>query len=400
MRNSFRIIALILVVLMFISLISGFVISSVMTEAKGASVENMQSELDELAKKKEELERELAVIKDKKEQELEKKSIIDEQINTTREEISVLNNVISSLDSDLEKAEADIDAAEAIIEEKIQLCKDRIRSAYEQGKASEIELFLNSKTFYDYVTKAEIVSQIAENDQEIINEYVDQKNLIEDRKKEIEQKKSENEAAKDKLDSKKKTLSAKQAASDKIIDEMNSDEEATKRAVKAAEAAEAELQAEIKAALAVSSNSNIVDTGDFRWPLSGKFNNITSEFGYRTHPVTGVYKLHTGVDIASSGINGTAIYAAKGGTVIKAGYNRGYGNYVLIDHGGGYATLYGHASVLNVSAGQAVTKGDVIGKVGSSGYSTGPHLHFEIIKNGEYTNPLDYFRGVMSFTYR
>ena len=108
---------------------------------------------------------------------------------------------------------------------------------------------------------------------------------------------------------------------------------------------------------------------------------------------------NTGIDIASSGISGTSIYAAKGGTVIKAGYNRGYGNYVVIDHGGGYATLYGHASVLNVSAGQTVTKGDVIAKVGSSGYSTGPHLHFEIIKNGEYTNPISYFSGVMQFTY-
>ena len=400
MKNSFRIIALILVVLMIVSLVSGFVISGVMAEAKATSVENLQSELDELAKKKEELERELAVIKDKKEQELEKKSIIDEQINTTRNEISVLNEVISSLNSDLSKAEADIDSAELIIEEKVQLCKDRIRSAYEQGEASNIELFLNSKTFYDYITKAEIVSQIAESDQKIIDEYIAQKNLIEVRKKEIELKKAENEAAKVKLDNKKKTLSAKQAASDKLIDEMNSDEEATKRAVEAAEAAEAELQSEIKAALAATSNSAVVDTGEFRWPLSGKFNNITSEFGYRTHPVTGVYKLHTGVDIASSGISGTAIYAAKGGTVIKAGYNRGYGNYVVIDHGGGYATLYGHASVLNVTAGQVVTKGDVIGKVGSSGYSTGPHLHFEIIKNSEYTNPLDYFRGVMSFTYR
>jgi murein DD-endopeptidase MepM/ murein hydrolase activator NlpD len=111
----------------------------------------------------------------------------------------------------------------------------------------------------------------------------------------------------------------------------------------------------------------------------------------RTHPVTGVYKLHTGVDISGGGVNGKPILAANGGKVMKAGYNSGYGNYVVIDHGGGYSTLYAHASRLNVHAGQSVSAGDVLAYVGSTGYSTGAHLHFEIIKNGDYTNPLSYY---------
>ena len=399
MKKTFRIIALALVILMVVSLVSGFVLDGIFSKANAASVESMQSELDELAKKKEELERELAVIKDKKEQELEKKGIIDEQINATRDEISILNNVIASLDNDLEDAQNELDSASKLLDEKNELCKERIRNAYERGYASQLSIFLEAESFYDYITKSEIVSQIAQKDMEIIERVTEAKNTIEQKKKEIEQNKADNQAAKEQLNNKKNTLSKKQAASDKLIDEMNSDEAAKKRAVQAAEAAEAELQAEIRAALAASSSSTVVDAGEFRWPLAAKFNNITSVFGYRTHPVTGVYKLHTGIDIASSGISGTSIYAAKGGTVIKAGYNRGYGNYIVIDHGGGYATLYGHASVLNVSAGQTVTKGDVIAKVGSSGYSTGPHLHFEIIKNGEYTNPISYFSGVMQFTY-
>ena len=118
----------------------------------------------------------------------------------------------------------------------------------------------------------------------------------------------------------------------------------------------------------------------------------------RTHPTTGVYKLHTGCDISASGIRGKPITAAKAGKVIKAGYSSAYGNYVTIDHGGGYATLYAHASSLAVSKNDYVTKGQVIAYVGSTGYSTGPHLHFEIIVNGQYKNPLSYYPN-LSFKY-
>ncbi len=396
MNNKFRFIAIIIVALMVVSMISGFIFSGVKSNAQ--SVESMQKELDELAKKKEQLEKELNVIAQKKEKELEKKELIDEQINATRSEINVLNNVLSSLDSQLDSAEAELNEASALLDEKLELSKDRIRSAYEQGEASYLEIIFEAQSIYDFISKIEIVSQIAENDRNIINQVIESKNTIEAKKKEIEQNKIENEKAAAQLKSKQSTLSKKQADSDKLIDEMNSDAAATKRAVLAAEEAEAQLQREIMASLS-SSDSAVVDSGEFRWPLNSRFNNITSVFGYRTHPVTGVYKLHTGVDIASSGINGTSIYAAKGGTVIKAGYNRGYGNYIVIDHGGGYATLYGHASSLLVTVGQVVSKGDTIARVGSSGYSTGPHLHFEVIKNGEYTNPLGYFSGVMTFTY-
>jgi murein DD-endopeptidase MepM/ murein hydrolase activator NlpD len=130
--------------------------------------------------------------------------------------------------------------------------------------------------------------------------------------------------------------------------------------------------------------------GKFLWPVSGYYS-VTDVFGMRTHPTTGVYKLHTGVDIAGSGIRGKPILAANSGTVLKAGSHTAYGNYVVIDHGGGYSTLYAHAKSLNVSKGQKVNRGDVLGYVGSTGYSTGPHLHFEIMENGNYKDPLSYF---------
>ena len=160
----------------------------------------------------------------------------------------------------------------------------------------------------------------------------------------------------------------------------------------AAEAAEEKLQEEIRAALAGKGDEEFVG-GEWLWPVNGYYG-ITSKFGYRYHPLTGVYKMHTGVDVAGSGINRKPIRAANSGTVLKAGYNVGYGNYVVIDHGGGYTTLYGHASSLAVSAGQKVSRGDTIAYVGSTGYSTGPHLHYEIIQNGERKNPLSFYSHI------
>ena len=203
MKNVFRIVALIIIILMAVSMLSGIILSGATANAK--SVDSMQKELDELAKKKEQLERELAVISEKKEQELAKKSIIDEQINATRSEISVLNNVISSLDDQLDAAETELEEANALLDKKLQLSKDRIRSAYEQGEASYVEIILQAESIYDFISKIEIVSQIAENDRKVIDQVTESKKVIEEKKKEIEKNKADNEAAASQLKSKQKT---------------------------------------------------------------------------------------------------------------------------------------------------------------------------------------------------
>ena len=391
------IIALVLVVLLVVGLVASFIIPHAYAD-NSESVSSMQNQLDNLEKRKEQLEQELNVISEQKEKEFEKKSIIDEQINDTLSEIELLNQMVGELDNQLDANRQQLEQAQQKLEESMQLSKDRIRASYEQGYASYWEIILSSDSLYDFISKVEIVRQISEYDNKIIEELTESKKIIEQAKEKIEQQKKEQQEAISSLSQKQDTLKKKQAASDELIEKYNSDSAAAERALEKAEAAEAQLQAEIRKLLQ-NSNSTVVDSGDFRYPLDSKWRIITSEFGGRTHPITGVYKLHTGVDISGSGIYGANIYAAKGGTVVKAGYNSGYGNYILIDHGDGYATLYGHASSLCVKAGQTVTKGDVIAYVGSSGYSTGPHLHFEIIKNGEYQNPVDYFNGVISFIY-
>ena len=140
--------------------------------------------------------------------------------------------------------------------------------------------------------------------------------------------------------------------------------------------------------MASSSNNSEYTGGSMTWPLPGYYS-ITSPFGNRLHPILKVYKMHTGVDIAGAGCNGKNVVATADGKVIHAGWISGYGNTVMIDHGGGIVTLYAHSQKLLVKKGDTVTRGQAIMLVGSTGYATGPHLHFEVRVNGKYVNPVD-----------
>lgn len=387
MRRWRSIIALLIVALLILGMLTTIVFGF---KTYGASdVSDMQGELDALIEKREKLEKELATISNKKDAALEQKEIIDQQIMDLNTEAELLEDMVDTLSGELEESEAALEAAEDVLGENTELAKARIRAMYELGSTSYLNILLGSGSLHDFITRFELVKQMAAYDQSVIEDLKTTKATIEQETKAIEEKKNAQENALETLENNVSTLKKKQSQSEALIDSFDQKTAENIKAIQAAEAAEAELQEEIRRALANSSNETFVG-GQFLWPVQGYYT-ITSPFGYRTHPTTGVYKLHTGVDIAGSKISGKPILAANSGTVIKAGYNRGYGNYVVIDHGGGYSTLYGHASKLAVSAGQSISRGDTIAYVGTTGYSTGYHLHFEIIENGEYKDPLSFF---------
>ncbi len=387
MRRWRSIIALLIVALLILGMLTTIVFGF---KTYGASdVSDMQGELDALIEKREKLEKELATISNKKDAALEQKEIIDQQIMDLNTEAELLEDMVDTLSGELEESEAALEAAEDVLDENTELAKARIRAMYELGSTSYLNILLGSGSLHDFITRFELVKQMAAYDQSVIEDLKTTKATIEQETKAIEEKKIAQENALETLENNVSTLKKKQSQSEALIDSFDQKTAENIKAIQAAEAAEAELQEEIRRALANSSNETFVG-GQFLWPVQGYYT-ITSPFGYRTHPTTGVYKLHTGVDIAGSKISGKPILAANSGTVIKAGYNRGYGNYVVIDHGGGYSTLYGHASKLAVSAGQSISRGDTIAYVGTTGYSTGYHLHFEIIENGEYKDPLSFF---------
>lgn len=289
------------------------------------------------------------------------------------------------------------------------------------GKVGYLELLLTSTSIKDFFARQEMIQSIAEHDTELIEYMKEQRDFIEEKKTELKAQRASVEVAKNKLNSRKndltkasrdKELAMGRLETDKValereIDKFNQDSKrvgnqivAAQKALEAKRAEEARKAEEAKKAAEnnnsnqssgsqTGSNDNPYTGGRMAWPVPG-YSRISSYYGYRVHPVLGIPKGHTGIDIPAP--TGTPVKAGASGTVIFSGWNGGYGNAVIIDHGNGIATLYGHNSSLLVSVGQKVSTGQAIARVGSTGMSTGPHCHFEVRKNGNTVDPLPWLR--------
>ncbi|RGC63552.1 metalloendopeptidase [Agathobaculum butyriciproducens] len=286
----------------------------------------------------------------------------------------------------------------------------------EQGETSYLEVLLNASNFSDLLSRLEIVSAIMDDNKKIVAEYTAAKEDIQQKRDDLQATQDEQVQYQENLKYKaeelksseeqqkalQKSLQAYQkeqkAEYERITSEMDtvSDQIAEQSRKEAAAAAAAAAAAKKKGGSSSSSSgssagnlsSATLTSGTFTWPLPGYTNN-SSAYGWRVHPIYGTRKFHKGEDIPAP--TGTPIVAAASGTVTTAGWVSGYGNYTVINHGGGVMTAYGHQSAIHVSVGQRVTAGQTIGLVGSTGNSTGPHLHFEVYVNGSTRNPMSYF---------
>jgi len=326
--------------------------------------------------------------KQKQKVEMSKKNEIDAQITEVQKEINVLDDQLDQSNQKLAAKEQELATAEAQSQAQYDNYVNRVKIMVQKGSLTYLDILLNATSFSDFLTRMDVITWVAEYDSNLLN-------ILKEHEDKIRVIKDEMQAERDKIatllapsNEKKKTLNAKRAESQSIIDAQQADVNKFQKEYEKAKQQEAAARAEI-AGLTRGSNTKFVG-GKFMWP-SNASTTITSPYGMRFHPTLKVNKLHTGIDIGAG--HGTAILAANDGKVIKAGWGGGYGNYIVIDHGGGYSTLYAHASSLSVSAGQQVKRGQTIGKVGSTGFSTGPHLHFEVLINGQCTNPIPYVQG-------
>lgn len=302
----------------------------------------------------------------------------------------------AKVNAEIRQTEEEIRKAQAYLEERQKVLNLRVRSIYKFGQLNYLEVIMGAKSFSDFANRLELLKRIIQSDYSLILEIQDQKAKIEAKKAELEQdrarlddlaeeaKKVQAEVAKKKaeqqrvLDNAKANKAAAAQMEQDLIARSNAVKDLIQERIRQAEAARQEESG--------GSDDNYVQgTGQLSWPCSGV---ITSPYGYRTHPIFGRTIYHSGMDI---GVDyGTPIHAADSGTVIYSGWISGYGNAVIIDHGGGMQTLYGHNQSLNVSEGQSVSKGDVIAFAGSTGNSTGPHCHFEVEINGQAVDPMGY----------
>lgn len=393
-KKHVKIVAAIIAGLLALLLIAPIVLDVIYYSNSGASaastVAGLNSKLDDLEKEKKQIQKELNRLKSEKSTTQAKKNALDREISVMQQEINTVSSLISTLDTQISQFTSELAEIENKEKEQYEAYKLRVRVMEEEGSVSYISVLLAAESFSDLLTKVEIIQNVMTHDQTLMTRLKETRAEVEQKKKEIEASRAEQAAAKAKLVKSQDALEVKSGEIGEVIDEISDEQAKYQKEFNEAEKAMQSAKNELKKLLNSSKSSQTKYVGGtFMWPTPS-CTIITSAYGMRYDPITRVRSKHTGVDIGAR--HGSNIVAANSGTVVTSGWSsKGYGNYVVINHGGGMSTLYAHMSKRLVSKGQTVSKGDVIGLVGSTGYSTGPHLHFEILKNGDDTNPMNYF---------
>ena len=407
-------------------------------------VTNYSNKLSDLEKTQKQIQKDIDALKQDQTKKEQLKEQLQRQIANTQEQVTACNKEIDSLTAEIAAQEEQIRQKNEELARNKETFKQRIRAMYMSGGNSDLLVLLSADDYTDYLNRSELSRSVSQHDQELMQQIATAISEIETEKNQVETKKDERTAAKKTLASKQKDLKDQISQVNQVLEQLDQKkEELDESSEEAAQAMKevtnqlADAKQKQQAAIdelnrqreaerkrqeeankgsssggssGSSSNSGSnsgsshsggsnsgMSSGLFLWPVNGSYT-ITSPYGYRIHPITGVRKLHKGVDISGGGINGKPIMAAEDGVVLLAGYNAGgYGNYVILSHGkldgsNSYETLYGHMTNYVVSSGQRVSKGQVIGYVGSTGASTAPHLHFEVHKNGSLTDPMGYFK--------
>lgn len=415
MKNKFtRIVCMVLAAVMLLSLVSTALIMLV----GAASSKEIEKELVGLREEQAELKKQSDALKaeiDQNEAEtqtlIEKKADIDRQMDVTRQTIENLNAQIQQYSLLIAEKQAELEESLAEEETLNEQYKARLRAMEETGTISYWSILFGASSFSDLLDKIDMIQEIAKSDQLMMKKMEEMSEKIASERAELEDQMDELNAAKEELSVQQTELETQRAESDELLIQMAKEYEAMSAEYETYEAMEDELSAQIAksetdyfnalsreeaARIAAAAKNNTSSSGgsassgssgSWVFPLAYA-TQITDAYGYRIHPLSGTYKWHNGVDFAAG--EGTAIYATKAGTVTSATYNEAYGNMVTINHGDGYSSLYGHMTRYTVSTGDTVSAGEIIGYVGSTGWSTGPHLHFTIYYNGSDVNPLNY----------
>ncbi len=362
-----------------------FIFSATAYAAK--SVNDLKSEIEKNEKETQKIKDQIKNKEKDKDQATAKMNELDMEISGIQKDIDSVQAVIDEKQSEIDVANTQIDALNKEIDVTTDKLKKRMKAMYELGNISYLEIILEAKGFSDLFTRIAAIQAIAKHDNAIIDDYTNQVTQVTEYRTLIENEQAEQLEARGILDKKQGSLEKLRNEKNALIKSLEKDIKALEAAEKQKEKDAAALQTELNKALGKSPTVVYKGNGKFVWP-SAVSKKITSPFGYRIHPIFGTKKLHRGLDIGAP--MGSDVLAGEAGVVVTAGYNNSYGYYITINHGSGYVTLYAHNSKLLVSKGDMVAKGQVIAKCGSTGNSTGPHIHFEVQINGKLVNPLNY----------
>ena len=404
MRNKkfISIVCIILAIIFAATLILGAVSSA--WAASQSDINSLKSQQAAIAQQKAAIQTQIASAQGKVTDAEAQKTELDKQNQLAQQEIDNINEQIALYEQMIEQKAAELKAAQAKEDAQKAALEKRMRAMEETPSLTYVQILFEANDFSDLLSKIIDISAIMTSDKELEDNYAAARQQVETVKNEYEQTQNDQKQTKVELDAKKADLEQQISDATQLISSLESNIEAYKQQYDAEEQQEASIRNQIAAqvaaleaqqkaaAEAAKKNGTTVaitnGTGQFTWPVPAS-HTISSTFGYRIHPIFGTKKFHSGLDISAP--SGTPIVAADSGTVVTAVYSSSYGNYVAISHGNGNSTLHGHMSKMAVTSGQSVTKGQVIGYVGSTGWSTGPHCHFEIRVGGQLVDPASYF---------
>lgn len=350
-------------------------------QRKAAQIAALEQKKKEQQAKLKDLEKQISEAKAKKNDVMETKKLLDQRNQLLLEQIEDTQNQIDD-------AAAQIARYEMLEQEQYELFCRQVRSEEERGSLSYLSVLFKASSMSDLLNRMEFVNEVAEYNKMLIAAMKETRENIAEEKAAMEAKEAE-------LGQQQSELQAKLTETTKLMNEYAADQKKLEAIYAAEEKAGKEIAAEIDRLIA---ESDVVPSNEgFIWPVNTS-KKISSPIGNRVAPGGFGSTNHKGVDICNVGFT-SSVFAVKSGKVLltnTSGYGGGYGNYVVIDHGGGVTTLYAHMSVVKVSEGQMVSQGTVLGITGSTGASTGPHLHYEVRINGVYQNPLNYLAGYIA----
>lgn len=414
-RLIVSIIAGLLVLTMVVGLISSLAYSASAASSSEikSQINDLENQASEIAQKKKDLQAQISENQAQTQSAVEKKTDLDQQIEVTQEEIQNQTAQIQEYNQMIAEKQAELDDALNRQAELMEQYQMRLRYMEENGNVSYWSVLFRASSFSDLLDQIDMIQEVAKSDQLMMDQLEAVADEIETTRSDLEEQRTTLEARKEELSASESTLQSQREECDGLITELQANqeeyealeleyaeqEEALSNQIAQKENEYDRAKVAEQAALHAQQNSgggysgggnstNAPAASGFLYPLPAGSASVTCAYGYRIHPITGQHSFHNGVDLGAAG--GTPIYATKSGTVTTATYSSVYGYYVVINHGDGFSSLYGHMTNYVVSAGTYVEQGQVIGYVGTTGWSTGNHLHFTIYYNGSTVNPMSY----------
>ena len=374
---SKRILSVLLVILL---------VASVLATALADEIDQKQRELENVQQQMEMQQNKAAQAQQQVDSVSEQLRTIQVNLDTAASEYNSILSKLAATEHQITVNTALLAKVEKNLAERSQILNKRMRDIYKNGQVNYLDVLFGANDFADFTTRAELLKRVINLDVNLVSQVKAERELVVQKRAELERDKAAITELKAQAATKKALIETNKNEREKVLDSAVSERDTAEQAYKELMETSSQIEQMIRRIQAGSNAAGPAGgSGALMWPASGP---ITSPFGWRTHPIFGTERFHSGIDIGAD--YGDAVAAADSGVVVSSGWMGGYGNVVIIEHGGGISTLYAHNSELLVEEGARVRKGQTISRAGSTGYSTGPHLHFEVRENGSPVSPMGY----------